>query len=177
MTKARAIIMIQRKFRSLLMKKRLNSFQKIESKSKLSNRVFLSPARLSLAKTSVTTTADTKQFTTKAFKNKRGVSKFSAVSKNVYDAIKRNIMVAVKNDNIKYIEKKSCLLKAECFNFKDIDGNTPLHYAAKHEYPNMVKLLIKIGVKINEQNKRGDTPLHLAFKGNNHEVGSALKSR
>ncbi len=52
-------------------------------------------------------------------------------------------------------------LKSE-INQENVDGNTPLHIAAKHENNQLMKLFIKSGAKI-VQNKQGNTPLHIAI--------------
>jgi len=46
---------------------------------------------------------------------------------------------------------------------KDLDGNTPLHYAAMYSNdPDNVSLLIALGAKVSSQNNKGQSPLHLA---------------
>ncbi|WP_264376068.1 ankyrin repeat domain-containing protein [Wolbachia endosymbiont (group B) of Sphaerophoria taeniata] len=45
---------------------------------------------------------------------------------------------------------------------ENVDGNTPLHIAAKHGNKQLIELFIKSGAKI-VQNKQGNTPLHIAI--------------
>jgi ankyrin repeat protein len=47
-------------------------------------------------------------------------------------------------------------------NIRDHDDKTPLHMAAIMGYFNVVKTLIKFGSDVNAQDKRGNTPLHVA---------------
>lgn len=159
------------------MKLRLKQYQ--NTHIQLPNKEMSSPRKLKSGRESATTTAETKQFSSifkqkTAVKNANAVSSFNCISKNAYDAIKKNITVAVRSNNMKYIEKKGRMLSAECFNFKDADGNTPLHFACANGYPSMARLLLRLGAKIGAKNGEGNTPLHLAFKGNDHEVALRL---
>uniref|UniRef100_A0A3B0IWG2 Phosphocholine transferase AnkX n=1 Tax=Wolbachia endosymbiont of Aleurodicus dispersus TaxID=1288877 RepID=A0A3B0IWG2_9RICK len=52
-------------------------------------------------------------------------------------------------------------LKSE-INREDVDGNTPLHIAAKHGNKQLMKLFTQSGAKI-VQNKQGNNPLHIAI--------------
>ncbi|UYC23445.1 ankyrin repeat domain-containing protein [Wolbachia endosymbiont of Aedes aegypti] len=52
-------------------------------------------------------------------------------------------------------------LKSE-INQENVDGNTPLHIAAKHGNNQLMKLFTQSGAKI-VQNKQGNTPLHIAI--------------
>lgn len=52
-------------------------------------------------------------------------------------------------------------LKSE-INQENVDGNTPLHIAAKHGNKQLIELFIQSGAKI-VQNKQGNTPLHIAI--------------
>ena len=45
---------------------------------------------------------------------------------------------------------------------RDMDGNTPLHIAARCNRKNIVQVLIHKGANVNAKNKRGNTPLHWA---------------
>jgi ankyrin repeat protein len=56
------------------------------------------------------------------------------------------------------------------FNVRSIDGPTPLRYAANNNYRAVVSRLLKLGVKIDIKDERGDTPLHLAVKKNNADI-------
>ena len=44
-------------------------------------------------------------------------------------------------------------------NAKDLDGRTPLHWAADEDQKNMFDLLLKHGADVNALNKWGQTPL------------------
>ena len=44
---------------------------------------------------------------------------------------------------------------------KDTEGWTALHFAAKHNQSEVVKLLVAKGADVNERNKDGEVPLHL----------------
>ena len=62
------------------------------------------------------------------------------------------------------------MITPEFINIKDKTGNMPLHYASMKGHTEMVKLLIKVGSKVDAKNRDGNTPLHFAFKTNNIEV-------
>jgi len=54
---------------------------------------------------------------------------------------------------------------------KDKDGNLPIHMASELYNLNLIKLLLKDGVDINEVNYNGETPLHKAcIKSRNIEM-------
>jgi ankyrin repeat protein len=44
----------------------------------------------------------------------------------------------------------------------DVDGNTPLHNAAFHNFTNIVSLLLDHGAKVNVTNAFGETPINIA---------------
>jgi ankyrin repeat protein len=43
-------------------------------------------------------------------------------------------------------------------------GDTPLHWAARYGYLDVVKYLVEKGADVKAVNKDGDNPLHLAVK-------------
>jgi ankyrin repeat protein len=45
---------------------------------------------------------------------------------------------------------------------KNCDGRTPLHFACKEGYLEVVKLLIELGADKEAKDKWNETPLHLA---------------
>ena len=47
-------------------------------------------------------------------------------------------------------------------NERDLMGNTPLHWAARH--PAMLRFLLENGADVNARNFLGETPLHLAVR-------------
>ena len=49
-------------------------------------------------------------------------------------------------------------------------GRTPLHYAARHGYINIVKILLTKGANINAKTKRGQTVLDCAKIGNHTDI-------
>jgi ankyrin repeat protein len=57
-------------------------------------------------------------------------------------------------------------------NARDAEGNTPLHVAARREFPQVVLLLLKYGADPNAANARGETPLHIAARGKEYTIGS-----
>lgn len=58
--------------------------------------------------------------------------------------------------------------KGASINQPDLDGNTPLHEAAKEkEFLPILKFLLEKGAKIDLKNKNGETPLEVAIDHNN----------
>ncbi|MCP5506100.1 MAG: ankyrin repeat domain-containing protein [Chlamydiales bacterium] len=58
--------------------------------------------------------------------------------------------------------------KGASINQPDLDGNTPLHEAAKEkEFLPILKFLLEKGAKIDLKNKNGETPLEIAIDHNN----------
>ena len=47
-------------------------------------------------------------------------------------------------------------------NGKDLDGYSPLHYAAMNERVGLLKVLLDSGARVNAKDDKGATPLHLA---------------
>ncbi len=79
---------------------------------------------------------------------------------NIYSDTTQDLFQAVKSGSLK---KTSELVSSTSnIDVKDIDGKTPLHYAAEIGYLEIVKLLVASGADINIQNRWGSTPLHLA---------------
>ncbi len=63
----------------------------------------------------------------------------------------------------------------EKINSIDCDGNTALHYAAKTDNENIVKLLIEeLKLNVNAINAKGSTPLHFAASSNNPNISHIL---
>ena len=69
--------------------------------------------------------------------------------------------------NFGLIEIAKLLLESEAeaqVNFQDIDGNTPLHYAALRSHQDIWKLLVSRGANPNIRNIEGMTALDIAEK-------------
>lgn len=79
-----------------------------------------------------------------------GTKKFFSIIKH---SINENL-IHLKDEQviIYFIYNKHCTLK----------GNTSLHWACLLGQLEVVKILIKKGIKINEMNNKGLTPLHYA---------------
>jgi ankyrin repeat protein len=55
-------------------------------------------------------------------------------------------------------------IKLEDNNFFNEEGDTPLHWAVRHNFSDMVRTLLKRGASPNVKNKLGETSLMLAVK-------------
>lgn len=52
----------------------------------------------------------------------------------------------------------------------DVDGDTPIHWAANHGYKDMVQLLLELGADINALNDAHQTALHIAAIRKNKDL-------
>ncbi|ARE67539.1 SWPV2-ORF287 [Shearwaterpox virus] len=57
-----------------------------------------------------------------------------------------------------------------CINCTDIEGNTPLHFAVKHNNFNLTNLLLENGAIPNIRNDDNITPLQIAINNNNIDI-------
>ncbi len=57
---------------------------------------------------------------------------------------------------------------------KDIQGDTPLHLAAKQGHAPVARLLISHGANVNAKNRVADRPLHLATEGGHDPIAQLL---
>ena len=62
-------------------------------------------------------------------------------------------------------------------NAKNSDAETPLHFAAKHNAPEIAEELLSYGASFDAQDKTEDTPLHVAAKAGATEVARVLLDR
>ena len=79
------------------------------------------------------------------------------------------LIQAIKAKNselVKDIIEKNSLCVTDC----DIFKFTPLHWAAKKDFYEIIPKLISYGAQVNSQNFLGETPLHISVKKNNYEV-------
>jgi len=56
------------------------------------------------------------------------------------------------------------------YNYKVMEGDTPLHLAVKHNCLRSVWIIMKSKVDLNAKNSIQETPLHLAAKNHNLEI-------
>ena len=59
---------------------------------------------------------------------------------------------------------------------KDMDGNTPLHVAAKNNRPDVIKGLLDAGAEKNAQNHYGYTPLHFVASRVSPQAPAAMRT-
>ena len=62
-------------------------------------------------------------------------------------------------------------------NFRDKDGNRPLHVAVEKSNPELAKLLLDHGADVNAKGKYSYTPLYRAVQNNNFELAKLLLDR
>ncbi len=55
------------------------------------------------------------------------------------------------------------------------DGWTALHFAAQHNLPEVAKLLLEKGARVNAENKSKATPLDFAIAENGKEAADVLR--
>ena len=60
--------------------------------------------------------------------------------------------------------------RMDSLNFKDENGNTPLHIATENNNIKLVLYLLKLQADVNVQNNNGFTPLHIATNQNNKAI-------
>lgn len=85
------------------------------------------------------------------------------------------ISLAVRSGNLEAVR---ALIKGGVkVNYSNRDGETPLHFAAVHETPEVAKLLVESGAKLDAENRLKETPLHqAAAKGRAKVVEFFLRS-
>jgi ankyrin repeat protein len=84
------------------------------------------------------------------------------------------ISSAINNKSLKLI--KLLVSNGADINGKDIDGNTPLHYAVKSENIEIIKFLLSNGANVNLENKYNLTPIEFAVKKGSKEITELLIS-
>ncbi len=75
------------------------------------------------------------------------------------------ILEAALSGNYEYIERLKSL--GAKYKYKDKNGNTLMHRAAMYGEERLLEMLLKEGLKVNETNKWGQSPLVLAITGDN----------
>jgi ankyrin repeat protein len=91
----------------------------------------------------------------------------------VFDAeICTGVHIAVLKNNTELL--KVLVEYGVDINQKNVDGSTPLYYAAKYSYISCAKYLIQQGALINLCNKIDDTPLCIAAYNGNHKMCELL---
>ncbi|MCK5615333.1 ankyrin repeat domain-containing protein [Candidatus Pacearchaeota archaeon] len=61
------------------------------------------------------------------------------------------------------------------FSSANLQGYTPLHYAARNGYKKIVEILVRCGITINRKNHYGDTPLDYAKALKQQEIIELLE--
>ena len=79
---------------------------------------------------------------------------------------------AVGEGNIAQV--KAHLYRKADINSKDVDGQTPLHVAARVDHVEMAKLLLAHGANVNEKDTQGKTPLFAAARKGSREMVELL---
>ncbi|EGR30598.1 IQ calmodulin-binding motif family protein, putative [Ichthyophthirius multifiliis] len=79
------------------------------------------------------------------------------------DAAKQNLLWKVNTDRFVFC-------KRDFYFAVDENGWTALHWATHHQNIDFIQWLIDQGSDPNQPDQKGDTPVHLAFKGNKLEV-------
>ena len=87
---------------------------------------------------------------------------------NIYSNDFKKLINAIKDNNL---SKVDYYLMKNKFLIKMIDdfNQTPLHIAAKRDNPELIKLLLEFGAKIDFEDCAGQTPLHISSKYNRIE--------
>ena len=87
---------------------------------------------------------------------------------NLYSNDFKKLINAIKDKNLIYID--SLLMKNRyLIQMNDDFRQTPLHIAAKRDNPEIIKLLLEYGAKIDFEDCTGQTPLHISSKYNQIE--------
>lgn len=62
----------------------------------------------------------------------------------------------------------------DIINLKNNEGKTPLHIACQNNNKDIIRLLLKYGANIDEQDIDLNTPLHIACQNNQHDIVNIL---
>lgn len=92
--------------------------------------------------------------------------------RNIGDQKSENITEAVLKNDCSYVI--NYFESGKDINILDKKKENLLHKAARNDNYEVVDLLIKLGVPLNEKNSHGDTPLHLAVQFKNSETVEKL---
>ena len=84
-------------------------------------------------------------------------------------AMENALFTAAATGNL--VQARMLLKQGAKVDARDQHGDTPLHWAAGHGYPEMVKLLISKGADVNARDRHGQTPL---FGADNAAVARLL---
>ena len=75
---------------------------------------------------------------------------------------------------LNFFSAKLCANPGQFIEVKDLNGNTPLHWAALNGRIDMLTSLIQNGADVESKEDFGRTPLHFSAVGGHHEVCKAL---
>ena len=78
-------------------------------------------------------------------------------------------------DNVELL--KSMLTHKADPHIQDIDGDTPLHLAARIEHPVYLSILLSAGAKPNKPNNYKQTPLHYAVREKTVHINTTITKR
>jgi len=92
--------------------------------------------------------------------------------KGIWDYTPLHIAAGLKFENIGIV--KYLLDKNANVNAKMIDNQTPLHLAVRRGNAETANLLLKAGAKINEPDKKGNTPLDIAIEKSDENLVKIL---
>lgn len=91
---------------------------------------------------------------------------------NIGDGKSENILDAIMNNDCKYVIKY--VEEGNDIYYIDEKSESFLHKASRNDNYEIVDLLIKLGLNVNEKNQFHDTPLHLAVQFNNLAIVDRL---
>ena len=80
------------------------------------------------------------------------------------------------NDSLYNLQQVKNIIESGGYVDKNLNGNTPLHYACTYGSARIAEVLINAGANVKAPNGSGETPLHLGARNGNPDIATLLLS-
>ena len=90
------------------------------------------------------------------------------------DELNNKLLSAAINGDIRKV--KESIANGADVNAKDNDGETALHYAARREYIDVVKVLVENRINVDVKNKNNETAAEIALRWGYHQIAELIEN-